>query len=269
MLIFDAHNDLLTQKKHINKSLNNFYSEGLTKVILAIFLSEKKLSIKEIIDLANKVNSKEKVCFAIEDISLIEYDDLDKLKEIKPLYCSLTWNDKNRLAGGCFSKGKITNLGYKYIDKIEEFSYIDTAHLNKKSFYQLAKYSKKPLLNSHTNLTKINKHKRNITNRQIKTIIKSNGLICLTGVKDFLGSRSSLKTYVNSIYYFYKKYGSDNLALSTDFIGSKQFPLVYKDYNDFKIIYNLLHKKGINKKELDKIFYFNVLNHLCLKTQDS
>lgn len=266
MKLFDVHNDLLTQKTDANTHLNKFYKQGLTNVILAIFLSENKLNINEIIYLSNKINN---CYFAIEDISIVNYEDLDKLKIIKPLYCSLTWNYSNDLAGGSYSKKDITPLGYMYIDKLENFTYIDTAHLNKKSFYSLSKYSKKPLLNSHTNLMKIHKHKRNLTNKQIKIIIKSNGLVCLTGVKEFLGKNSNLETYINSIYYFYKKFGANNLALSTDFMGSKQFPLVYKNYRDFRIIYNKLKEKGINENDLDKIFYLNVINFFNIKKNNN
>ena len=260
MKLLDAHNYLLTQRKEINTYLNKFKKQGLSVVILAIFLSENKLSVNKIIDLIDRIENKKNIYFSIEDISSIDYNDLDRLKEINPLYCSLTWNDKNKLGGGTFSKRNITNLGYKYINKIEEFSFVDTAHLNKKSFYSIAKHSKKPLLNSHTNLFKIYRHKRNLTNKQIKTIIKSSGLICLTGVKEFLGENSNLDTYIDSIYYFYKKFGSDNLGLSSDFMGSHQFPLVYKDYNDFKIIYKKLKEKGLKKCDLDKIFYLNIIN---------
>ena len=48
--------------------------------------------------------------------------DLDKLKIIKPLYCSLTWNYKNKLACGCNSRGNLTKLGLKYIERIEKFN---------------------------------------------------------------------------------------------------------------------------------------------------
>lgn len=269
MKLFDVHNDLLTQKRNINFYLDKFYKAGLTSAVLAIFLTEKNLNISQIINLINKVNNEERFYFAIEDVSCFLYEDLDKLKEIKPLYCSLTWNKENALAGGSFSNKNITKPGYKYIDKIEEFSFVDTAHLNKKSFYSLAKYSKKPLLNSHTNLSKIHKHKRNLTNKQIKTIIKSKGLVCLTGVKEFLGKNSSLITYINSIYYFYKKFGADNLAIATDFMGSEEFPLVYKGYSDFRIIYNYLKIKGISKEDLDKIFYLNVINFFNLKKNNN
>lgn len=262
MKLFDAHNDLLTQKNNITDYLNKFYKEGLNEVILAIFLTEKKITINEIIPLVKQVKE---TYFAIEDVSIIPYEKLDKLKEISPLYCSLTWNRENDLAGGAYSKKDISKLGYKYIDKIEEFSYVDTAHLNKKSFYSFAKHTKKPLLNSHTNLTKFRRHKRNLNNRQIKTIIKSNGLVCLTGVKEFLGKNSNLDTYINSIYYFYKKYGANNLSLASDFMGSEEFPLVYKSYSDFRIIYNKLKIKGINEKDLQKIFYLNVINFFNIK----
>lgn len=264
MKLFDTHNDLLTQKNNFNQILKTFPKQGLNKVVLAIFLSEKNLETLEIVKLVENVKLKKDIYFAIEDISAIPYSEIDRLKEIRPLYCSLTWNYKNKLAGGSFSSTDITKLGYRYIDKIESFSHIDTAHLNKKSFRSLSKYTKKPLFNSHTNLTKIHRHKRNLTNKQIKTIIKSNGLVCLCGVKEFLGKESNLDTYIKSIYYFYKKFGANNLALSSDFLGSDEFPLVYKNYNDFKKIYTKLKEKGISASELEKIFYSNVIKFFNL-----
>lgn len=262
MKLFDTHNDLLTQRKNHNSYLEKFNKEVDLIIVLVVFLSENKLNVHEIIDLVNKSNN---LYFAIEDISNIPFYDLDKLKDIKPLYCSLTWNNKNALAGGTYSNSNITKLGIKYIKKLEEFTYIDTAHLNKKSFYKLTKVTTKPLLNSHTNLSDICKHKRNITSKQIKTIIKSNGLICLTGVKEFLGSNSDINTYVNSIYYFCNKYGFDNVSIATDFMGSNTFPLVYNSYKDFYYVYHKLNEKGINKENLNKIFYLNACEFFKIK----
>ena len=248
--LFDAHNDCLTQVYNIDD-----YIRDVDCVILAIFLSENKWKIEKIEDVCKKIKNN---CFmAIEDVSVINYNDLDRLSLLKPLYCSLTWNGSNALAGGCKSNKGITRLGKKYIEKIEEFSVVDTAHLNKKSFYKLAKITSKPLFNSHTNLMSLKKHKRNIDDKQIEAIIKSNGLICLTGVKEFLKD-GNLDSYINSIYEFFLKYGSDNVALSTDFIGSKEFPLVYSSYKDFKVIYNELSKKGLSEADLNKIFYLNL-----------
>ena len=126
----DLHNDCLTQIKDYNNYLRECFQRGLEGVVLALFLSENKFNSDEIINLVNNVKYKNNVYYAIEDISGINYDELDKLKGIKPLYCSLTWNSKNALAGGCNSDGNLTKLGLKYIKKIEEFSVIDTAHLN-------------------------------------------------------------------------------------------------------------------------------------------
>lgn len=257
MRLFDVHNDCMTQVKYINDYLGNSIDDFIKVIVMVFFLSEKKLPIKEIKSMINNIENRGTPFIAIEDISQIKYEELDELSELKPLYCSLTWNDENKLAGGCYSKGKLTDLGKKYINKIETFSYVDTAHLNKKSFYQLAKITKRPLLNSHTNLKMCKKHKRNINNRQIKKIIKSHGLVCLTGVKEFLKNEGTLKDYIDSIYEFYKKYGSDNLGLATDFIGSSTFPLAYANYHDFKKIYVELLKKGLTEVELDKIFYLN------------
>lgn len=248
--LFDGHNDCLTQVDNVNKVLC-----GVDSVILAIFLSENKWGIEKVEDICKDV--KDNHFIAIEDVSVVSYNDLDRLSLLKPLYCSLTWNDSNALAGGCNSNRGITRLGKKYIKKIEEFSVVDTAHLNKKSFYKLARITSKPLFNSHTNLMSLKRNKRNIDDKQIRTIIKSNGLVCLTGVKEFL-SDDSLGGYIDSIYEFYLKYGSDNLALSTDFMGSETFPLVYKSYDDFKVIYNELNRRGISEGDLNKIFYLNL-----------
>ena len=69
MDLFDVHNDLLTQKSDVNTHLSKFYKQGLKDVILAIFLSEKKLNINQIMELTSKVSN---TYFAVEDVSFIE-----------------------------------------------------------------------------------------------------------------------------------------------------------------------------------------------------
>ena len=62
---------------------------------------------------------------------------------------------------------------------------------------------------------------------QLKMIVESGGIVGLCLVSEFLNGtkRSSVKDVVSHIDYFACKFGIDNLAIGTDFYGTKQLPI--------------------------------------------
>ena len=173
--ITDSHTDLLTA---LNKNEQVSFFHNLPKYVevlnLAVFTTDNNFGIKELTKYKKQVenlqkHTKTRLLFSIEDIGSIKPSDIDELIKLKPFCVSLTWNYKNRYAGGALSTGGLTKCGKEIIKKLEENNIlIDTAHLNRKSFWQFVKITTKPILNTHCNINSIHKHPRNLTDKQIK-----------------------------------------------------------------------------------------------------
>lgn len=271
-MIFDLHNDLLVKNIKINKKIDylvqNSFNEHLKYLILPLFTEKGGLDTKRLLELENLKTKQNKVelFLAFENLCFLNEENIENLIKLKPIYCSLTWNFSNNLAGGVLSDNGITNLGFKVIKILNDNDiFIDTAHLNQKSFFKLASCTDKPIINTHTGFSNFNEHFRNITDEQIKIIIESGGIIGFTFVAYFTKNKKcSVTDIANHIDFFIQKYGHKNLAIGTDFFGTKNLPKELKCYIDFDNLCNELFKKGYKKQEIDDIFcdnakrFFNV-----------
>lgn len=99
----------------------------------------------------------------------------------------LTWNFRNHIAEGISeleANGGGTQFGKKFIKEMNKLVIIiDVSHLTPASFWDVLKYSKKPVVASHSNVKNICKHPRNLNDDQIKALSEKNVLI---GINFFL-----------------------------------------------------------------------------------
>jgi membrane dipeptidase len=63
---------------------------------------------------------------------------------------------------------------------------LDVSHLNDKSFWDVMGTTDKPVIASHSNCRKLCDHPRNLTDRQLKAIAETNGLIGLNSFNEFV-----------------------------------------------------------------------------------
>ena len=179
MKIFDAHNDCFTGLKtfkDITSYLKNIdKSKIIGKVCCVIWTTKLKNPLKfitQIYGLILKENLNKKIILCIEDLGFINKNNFDEaiklLKSIKPFYCGLVWNYDNALGGGAYGKSDLKSLGKKVVVELENNDiFIDTAHMNKKTFDDFVKITTKPVINSHCNFCFYKKHKRNLSDNQI------------------------------------------------------------------------------------------------------
>ena len=204
-----------------------------------------------------------KLLLHIEDAWFITAQNIDDLINLKPFSVGLTWNTNNNLAGGANGNGTLTPLGRAVIEKlIANNIIIDLAHLNRPSFYEVATIltsRNQKLLCTHTCFDEINPHPRSLIHHQVKTIVDSSGLIGLTLVSDFLTTkkRSTLHDVYTHIKYFIKNFGTDNIAIGTDFFGTTHLPKGLTKYKHLKRLEKLLSKHGLDNTTTDKIFRTN------------
>ncbi len=269
--ICDAHNDFLTEidSKNYNFYLNKCKKYGVKKLSASFW--DTNLSYR---DIKSKLEAIKPFIEENKDVLLLHIEDLHWLKDKEslnfllschPFSCSLTWNDKNALASGSKSHGGLTKWGKHCLKMLLKNNIaVDLSHLNRCSFYQVANIVKDNLYCSHTGFCGVVKHKRNLTDKQIETIVKSNGFIGLFFFDECISKSkvASIADIVNNIKYFTSRYGYDNIGFGADFYGISHYPEKLEDYKDFKSLYNALLCNGFSIHQIEKLFYKNYLDFL-------
>ena len=263
--LFDLHNDYFLKLKSKNKK-EGYVSKckpDAENIITALWTSElsNDESIREIERARDFVCNIPHLFLGVEDLHFLSKKNLEKFVSLRPVYAGLTWNSANCLAGGANESGKMTNFGKFAVKCLEQNNIkIDAAHLNEDSFMDLSKISSKPLFCSHTAFFGLQPHARNLKDYQIKMIVDSGGLVGLCLVADFLtdNKKCDVKHIVAHIDYFACKFGVNNIAIGTDFFGTKHLPKQAKNYKELvKNVSNLLSGMGYTEKSISKIFYDN------------
>lgn len=271
--ILDLHNDFFTNKKfssakqnYINKAKKN--NATICSVLWTSEMQAEKalLNIQNITKLAsNNTNT----LWCIEDMHFATKPIINQIINCNPAYCSLTWNYDNILAGGALETGDLTEFGKYTIQQLENADiYIDTAHLNERSFMSLANYTTKPMLCTHTACYNIIPHVRNLKDYQLKIIADSGGLIGICMVSEFISGKKTcaISDYVRHIDYAVCKFGINHVAIGTDFYGTKHLPYGITDYKSLqKHLINSLAIIGYKPADINKIFYLNACKYLANK----
>lgn len=274
MKICDAHTDFLTEIKSIDK--REIYVKKICKISkfisCAVFTTNSILTIKDVENFKKELNYynkkyKTELMLSIEDLGIIKtVDELKQLINLKPVSITLTWNYKNQYAGGAFADSGITNLGKQAIKLIEDNNiFVDTAHLSKRAFWQFFKITNKPIYNSHSNIYSLCKHKRNLTDKQIKAIVDSNGFLGITIYKNFISNKLIFcKDVALQFDYLIKKFGYKNFGLGTDLYGIDKtgLPINFKNYFDVTNLIKELKNLKYSKKIINAIIYKNYKNFL-------
>ena len=240
MRIFDLHNDALTCGGKINNS----------DAIYAIWTTN--LSYQQVAQIAGDNKSK---MLSIEDCGVF-VDNLADAAKFDFMYYGLTWNGFNGLAGGTNVDEHLTERGKQLISILNEGGMvIDTAHLNRASFYEVAEQANK-IICSHTCFYDLNKHPRNLTREQISVIIDKGGIVGLCFVCDFLGG-NSIDDVVKHIDWFVDCFGDKHLAIGTDFFGTLNLPKGLTTYKSFDSLVLALIRRGYSDATIHNILYGN------------
>jgi membrane dipeptidase len=266
--IFDLHNDyflkLLSEKSKVKYI--DLKSKDAENIVSAVWTSElsNEESMMVLEQARDFVNAHQNLLLGVEDLHFLSKKTLPEFLSFRPVYAGLTWNTTNCIAGGAHETGKLTGFGKQVIKQMEQNEIkIDLAHLNEDSFMDASKTTEKPLFCSHTAFFGVCQNSRNLKDYQLKMIKDSGGLVGLCLVSNFLNGteKSSLCDIARHIDYFACKFGVDNLALGTDFYGTKFLPKNAKTYQDLTTkLASVLSKMGYTEKSINKIFFENANN---------
>lgn len=263
--IYDLHNDFFLEKKFAKSKQNYFNKSKKVAKNIGTVIWTSELKDHQIMHTIQNgyefVNNNDGAFLAIEDLHFATRQSIAEICNMHPKYCGLVWNNDNKLAGGALEYGNLTNIGESVVKTLEASDiFVDTAHMNEKSFMTFANITQKPILCSHSASYEICNHARNLKDYQIKIIAESNGIVGLYLVSDFLTGKkqSNILDYVNHIDYLVNKFGIDYFAIGTDFNGTKHLPNGINNYKDLqKKLSEKLDAIGYKATDINKLFYEN------------
>jgi membrane dipeptidase len=128
------------------------------------------------------------------------------------------------LADGAFISGKragqvggLTNVGLDFLELAQSMGIlIDVSHLNDPSFWDVMKFTKAPVIASHSNCRALASHPRNLTDEQIKAVAASGGVVGVNACSLFV-EPPDLGHLVDHIEHLAKVGGREHVGLGPDF----------------------------------------------------
>lgn len=152
-------------------------------------------------------------------------------------------------------------FGIKVVEKMNDLGMIiDVSHMSEGGFYDVAKYSRKPFVASHSCARALCGHRRNLTDDQLKTLGEAGGVAGVNFAGFFLEDGRDDPTFDNIIrhlLYMKDKAGIDAIGFGSDFDGiDDNGELV--DFSGFTPLLERMEGK-FTDDEIDKICSGNVL----------
>ncbi|WP_099189145.1 dipeptidase [Tepidibacter mesophilus] len=206
------------------------------------------------------------IIISIEGAHIID-DNIEIIKSLNILgvkSLTLTWNYKNKVACGTMENTDfgLTNFGKSVINVMNNMDMIiDVSHASYKTFYDVLKLTKQPIIASHSLSNYINEHKRNLTDDQIRDISNINGVIGINFYEEFVGKNKDIPSLVDHIERITTIGGDKCIGFGSDFDGCNVInPL--KDCTYLYLIIDELLKRNYTDDFIKKICYKNYLDLL-------
>lgn len=197
-----------------------------------------------------------------------EMENLKKFHHMGVGLMTLTWNDPN-----CFGMNHsadpekmrqgLTDFGKEAIPYMNELGIVvDVSHLSDGGFYDVAKYSTKPFVASHSNCRELCAATRNLTDDMIRVLAEKGGVCGINLAPDFVNknpmdSHTTVAALCEHIEHLRQVGGEGCVGIGTDFDGiGGTFEIA--DCTRMHLLFEELHRRGYSDDFLDCFAFGNV-----------
>ncbi len=183
-------------------------------------------------------------------------NDVDRLYEDGIRVVTLTWNGKNKIAGGSNTNAPLTDFGRDVINRMNELKMaVDVSHLNDRSFNEVIKCAQYPIA-THVCCRDVYHVRRNMTDEQLELVAQKGGIIGLCLYPKFLGEGNVFSNFALHLRHMIDIGLVDSVAIGSDFDGAKMDKTL-DSVDKMPILYNYLINDGFDSDTLSKLFFKN------------
>lgn len=203
-----------------------------------------------------------------------------KIERLEKLYrrgirlITLTWNYENCIGSPnsqdpqAMERG-LKPFGIRTVERMNELGMIiDVSHLSDGGFWDCIRYSRTPIVASHSNARSLCPHPRNLTDEMLRALGNKGGVAGVNFYSAFLrkkdgtgeSARAGLEDIVRHMRWMMDQAGEDAVALGTDFDGFEKeaLPEKIRGVQDMDLLWEAMKQSGITSRQIDKIAYGNV-----------
>ena len=203
--------------------------------------------------------------------------DLGRITELRrrgAIYMTLTHNGHNALADSCNPRrdlgdresehGGLSAFGRAAVAAMNQAGMlVDVAHTSRNTMVQAAEASRSPIVSTHSCVSALCDHSRNMTDWQLDVIRDVKGVIQITAVSAFLKANAkpdevSVTDFANHVDYAVQRIGVDHVGISSDFDGGGGFR-GWHDAGESPNITIELARRGYDRGALEKLWGGNFL----------
>lgn len=216
----------------------------------------------------NEKNNKMSAFLTVEEGGVLNGDmsRLDALYQKGVRLITLTWNYENTLAFPnstdpvIMGKG-LKDFGIEVVQKMNDLGMIvDVSHLSDGGFWDVIKYSRSPIVASHSCVRELCGQSRNMTKEMLKALGENGGVVGLNFHGGFLkeDGKASVEDMAAHFHYIADYAGMDAVALGSDFDGGI-FGNELEHMGMMPRLYEALRNKHFSEAQIEQIFYKNAL----------
>lgn len=186
---------------------------------------------------------------------------------------TLTWNYENCLGYPNSRDNAVMNHGLKRfgVETVERMNalgmIVDVSHLSDGGFWDCIRYSRFPIVASHSNVRALCDVPRNLTDEMLRALAEKGGAAGLNFYPVFLrddASKVTVQDIACHAAHMIDVAGEDVPAIGTDFDGfeCKRVTGYVSGTGEMDRVWEAMKKQGITERQIDKIWSGNALRIL-------
>jgi len=194
-----------------------------------------------------------------------EIANLQLFKDLGVTYITLCHNGNNDICDSAADDAEWNGLSPFGKDVVREMNrlgiMIDVSHVSEKTFYDVLQYSRVPVIASHSSVRALTDHRRNLSDKQIKALAATGGVVQICLYKEFINhepEKASLSDVIRHIRYVVDLVGIDYVGIGSDFDGDGEV-IGCRAANELIQITMRLLDAGFSDEEIEKIWGGNLL----------
>jgi membrane dipeptidase len=163
----------------------------------------------------------------------------------------------------------LTPLGRELVERLDgERILVDLAHISKKGFFDAveAHDRTKPLIVTHTGVSGVHEHWRNLDDEQLRAIADTGGTIGVMYQCDFLGEPwwgGRASAVADHLLHILRVVGDDHASLGSDWDGAIITPRDMQTCLELPRLVQLLLDRGVSPDAIQKILGGNFLRTMA------